>query len=126
MGSWWEKRRPAPLDVFTPAMQWGRFRTWIEAVLYRSELRTNTANAWMVYATLLKKIKSSWSHVSGRSNRMGRFARHVLAQQGSHQDVRYLEIGAFEGASVAFVHALLEGRLSITVVDPFSENPELP
>ena len=59
------------------------------------------------------------------SNRMARFARNILAA-GFSPPVRYLEIGAFEGSSLAFVHALLKGKVAATAIDPFANYGELP
>jgi predicted O-methyltransferase YrrM len=49
----------------------------------------------------------------------------VLAAARGDAPTRYLEIGAFQGASVAFVHELLRGKVRITVIDPFSDYGEL-
>ncbi len=119
---WWLRRRPAPLDILTPAMQWGRFQTWINAVLKRTELRQARHRARQIYEPLLTRLKGSRSYQ--QSDRIGRFAHHILH---SHlpTPVRYLEIGALEGYSVAFVHTLLEGKVLITVVDPFIDFLEL-
>lgn len=116
------RRRPAPLDVLAPAMQWGRFQTWISTVLKRSELRRAAARAWQIYEPLLPHLRVSWPYQQG--NKMGRFAHHILH---SHlpTPVRYLEIGAYEGNTVAFVHALLDGKVHTTIVDPFTDYSEL-
>lgn len=116
-------KRPAPLDILTPAMQGGRFRTWINAVLKRPELLRDRAKAWQFYEPLVKRIEISWP-VSRPSDRIGRFAHHVL-RAARQKPMRYLEIGAFEGHSVAFVHALLGGEVLITVIDPFTDNVEI-
>jgi hypothetical protein len=42
-------------------------------------------------------------------------------------DIRYLEIGAYEGKNLAFMDWLLPGRLAVTVIDPWFDealNPE--
>jgi len=39
--------------------------------------------------------------------------------------VRYLEIGAFEGGSLAFIHTLFAGQVRATVIDPFVDYDEL-
>jgi predicted O-methyltransferase YrrM len=100
----------------TPAMQLGRFRTWINTVLKRSELRRARALAWQAYEPLLPLIRVSQPFQA--SNGLGRFARHIV-HSGLPAPVRYLEIGAFEGNSVAHVYKLLDGRVHITVIDPF-------
>jgi predicted O-methyltransferase YrrM len=115
-------KRPAPLDIFTPAMQWGRFRTWIGAAIKRPELLRNRTHAWEVYEAVSKQIGSG-RPLGGPSDRIARFAHHVL--HALHQrPARYLEIGAFEGHSTAFVHALLDGDVAITIVDPYAEYAE--
>jgi predicted O-methyltransferase YrrM len=43
------------------------------------------------------------------------------------QDIRYLEIGAYEGRNLAYMDWLLPGRLDVTVIDPWFDealNPE--
>jgi predicted O-methyltransferase YrrM len=119
---WLERRRPAPLDVLTPAMQWGRFKTWLNAVLRRPRLLRWRKRAWDIYEPVLKRVNVSWAQQPG--DRIGRFASHIL---DSHLPipVRYLEIGSFEGSSVAFVHALLDGRAQITAIDPFEDYSEV-
>lgn len=116
-------KRPAPLDLLSPAMQWGRFRTWIFAVLRRPELMRKRTQAWQIHEALHKQLKTSMP--LGRPNDgMARFVDHILHACCS-RPVRYLEIGACEGHSVAFVHAILKGEVLITVVDPWTENLEI-
>lgn len=117
-------KRPAPLDIFTPAMQWGRFRTWTGAVLKRSELLRDRTQAWEIYERVSKQLTISGPS-GAPSDSLGRFAYHIL-HAARQNPARYLEVGAFEGHSTAFVHALLGGQVRITVVDPFSENKEIP
>jgi predicted O-methyltransferase YrrM len=121
-GLWLERRRPAPLDVLTPAMQWGRFKTWLNAVLRRPQLLRARKRAWEIYEPVLKRINVSWAQRPG--DRIGRFATHIL-NGGLPIPVRYLEIGSFEGSSVAYVHALLGGRVRITAIDPFEDYSEV-
>jgi predicted O-methyltransferase YrrM len=103
-------------------MQWGRFRTWLNAVLRRPQLMRARRRAWEIYEPVGKRLKTSWSLRPG--DRIGRFAHHIL-EAGLPVPVRYLEIGSFEGASIAFVHALLNGKLRVTAVDPFADYSEL-
>jgi hypothetical protein len=56
--------------------------------------------------------------------RFARFADHILQARGS-KPMRYLEIGACQGHSTAFVYGILNGDARITVVDPFVEFPEI-
>lgn len=120
--SWMERRCPAPLDVLTPRMQLGRFRTWINAVLKRPALRQARAQAWEIYAPLSARL--TLTSPDRPSDKLGRFAHHVV-HSGLPKPVRYLEIGAFEGNSAAYVHTLLEGNVRITVIDPFDDWVEL-
>lgn len=103
-------------------MQLGRLRTWLNAVLKRPQLKHAQNRAWEIYEPVVKRLKVSWQ--LRRGDRVGRFALNIL-QAGLTAPVRYLEIGAFEGNSVAFVHALLEGKVDITVIDPFTNYSEL-
>jgi predicted O-methyltransferase YrrM len=104
-------------------MQWGRLRTWIGAVFQRPKLLCNRTRAWEIYQTVGKQITTSWP-IGGPNDVLARFAYHIL--HASHQKpARYLEIGAFEGRSAAFVYTILEGEARITVVDPFSEFLEI-
>lgn len=123
IGLWWERRRPAPLDILAPAMQWGRLRTWIAAVVERSKLQEGRAIASEAYRLLLPRIKVG-AAPDLRSDKIGRFTHHVL-NSSLPQPLRYLEIGAFEGQSLAFLHSLLNGKVQATVVDPFADYPEL-
>jgi hypothetical protein len=116
-------KRPAPLDVLAPAMQWGRFRTWISSVLRRPQLLRNRTQAWQIYEPLYKQIQTS-TPLGRPSDAMARFADHILHACRS-SPVRYLEIGACEGHSAAFVYAILKGEVLITVVDPWSESVEI-
>jgi len=103
-------------------MQWGRFRTWLNAVLQRPKLMQARSRAWATYEPVGKRLKTNWSPSPG--DRIGRFAHHVL-ESGLPRPVRYLEIGSFEGASIAFVHALLDGEVRITAIDPFEDYSEV-
>jgi len=99
---WLKRRRPAPLDVLTPAMQWGRFKTRLNAVLQRPQVLRASGRAWEIYEPVLKRLNVSWAQRPG--DRIGRFAGHILDGR-LPTPVRYLEIGSFEGSSVSFVHA---------------------
>lgn len=116
-------KRPAPLDLFSPAMQRGRFRTWISAVLRRPELMRKRAEAWQIHETLHKQLSAA-APIGRPSDGMARFADHILNVCRSGP-IRYLEIGACEGHSLAFVHAILQGEALITVVDPWTKSVEI-
>lgn len=125
---WLERRRPAPLDVLAPAMQLGRLRTWMNAVAKRGQLRRFRGEAEARFAPLRTVIKTD-GPIGRPSDRSARFAGHILTcARGRTEPIRYLEIGSFEGVSVAAVDALLRQHVRITVVDPFadySENPDM-
>jgi len=121
--SWWNRKRPAPVDIFTPLMQWGRLRTWLNAVLRRPELRQMRAQASQFYGPLLVKLGQSAAFQP--SDRSGRFTHHIL-HCGLQPPIRYLEVGAFDGTTVAAVYTLLEGKVQITAIDPFVDYVELP
>ncbi len=70
----------------------------------------------------MRRLNVSWRH--HRGDRIGRFAHNILAA-GLPLPARYLEIGAFEGNSSAFVHELLGGEVRITVIDPYADYSEL-
>jgi Methyltransferase domain len=110
-------KRPAPLDVLAPAMQWGRFCTWINAVLKRPELLRNRERAWKIYAEVHNTLKTP-APIGRPSDWLARFADHILQAQ-CPRPVRYLEIGACQGHSTAFVYGILNGDVQITMVDPF-------
>jgi predicted O-methyltransferase YrrM len=116
-------KRPAPLDILAPAMQWGRFCTWIKAVLKRPELLRNRERAWKIYASVHDTLKTS-EPIARPNDSLARFADHILQAHGP-KPVRYLEIGACQGHSTAFVYGILNGVAQITVVDPFVEFPEI-
>lgn len=119
---WWERKRPGPLNILVPEMQWGRFVTWANAVLKRRELKRQRASAWETYAALLPRI--SVGSPFRPSDGLGRFAHHI-SHSGLPLPLRYLEIGAFDGNCVAYVYTLLNGKVSITVVDPFISYAEI-
>jgi predicted O-methyltransferase YrrM len=60
----------------------------------------------------------------GANRRRGYIAKHIRAAD-LPSPLRYLEIGAFEGGSLAFIHALLGGQVQATVIDPFVDYDEL-
>jgi predicted O-methyltransferase YrrM len=120
--TWLERRRPGAIDVLSPAMQLGRLRTWLNAVLKRPQLLQARKDAWTVLAPLQQRLKLS-RKIDRPIDRIGRFAYHVL-KSNLPRPVRYLEIGSFEGRSLAFVHTLLKGDVRITSIDPFTDYSE--
>jgi predicted O-methyltransferase YrrM len=120
--SWIERKRPAPLDILTPLMQAGRFRTWVNAVLKRPALHGARAQAWRIYQPLAAKLGVAAQ--GPPTDKLARFAHHVV-HCGLPKPIRYLEVGAYEGNSAAYVYTLLEGNVRVTVVDPFEDSIEL-
>jgi predicted O-methyltransferase YrrM len=106
-------------------MQWGRFRTWITAVTARPRLLADRRLAWSYAQPLASRYRSSFPY-NRPSDRLARFARHVLELRREVGRPRYLEIGAFEGQSLALISALLEKNCAITVIDPFDDYIEQP
>lgn len=116
-------QRPGSLDVLAPAMQRGRFRTWISAVLKRPLVLRKRTEAWRIHEALYQQLNTS-TPLDRPNDGMARFVDHILHACRS-RPVRYLEIGACEGHSVAFVHAILKGAVLITVVDPWTDGAEI-
>ena len=75
-----------------------------------------------VWSALRPKLQLSRDMASAR--RRERFARNILNAQ-LPKPARYLEIGSFEGGSLAFVHSLLGGQMIATSIDPFEDYDEL-
>jgi precorrin-6B methylase 2 len=69
--------------------------------------------------------KLQLSHDMASVRRRERFARNIL-RAGLSRPTRYLEIGSFEGGSLAFVHSLLDGQITATSIDPFQDYDEMP
>jgi predicted O-methyltransferase YrrM len=109
--------------AFVPAVVLGRLRTALDAVIGRRALRRARDDAWQRYAPLQDRLRLSMKMQP--SDRIARFARNILDAE-LPRPVRYLEIGAFEGGSLSFVHTLLDGQARITVIDPFLDYAELP
>src|SRR5262245_36320661 len=104
-------------------MSIARARTVLEELLRSATLRKAREDAVQAWSSVRPKLTLSGEITP--SNRMARFACNIL-QARLLSPARYLEIGAFEGLSLAFVHALLKGRAAATVIDPFENYDELP
>jgi SAM-dependent methyltransferase len=76
-----------------------------------------------VWSAVRPKLHLSRDMASAR--RRERFARNILRAK-LPLPVRYLEIGSFEGGSLAFVHSLLNKQVVATSIDPFQDYDELP
>jgi predicted O-methyltransferase YrrM len=85
-------------------------------------LREARAQAWQICEPLQAKLSLSMKVTPG--NRLARFVRNILTAD-LPRPVRYLEIGSFEGGSLALIHTLLRGEMRATAIDPFSHYPEL-
>jgi predicted O-methyltransferase YrrM len=97
----------------------GRLRTVLDGVLRRRALERAKREAWQAYFKIRPRLKLSAELQP--SNRVGRFARNIL-RADLPRPVRYLEIGSFEGSSLAFVHTLLNGDVRITAIDAFMDD----
>lgn len=80
------------------------------------------ARAEQIWTATRAKLDLSRDMASPK--RRARFAKNVLRAQ-LPQPTRYLEIGSFEGGSLAFVHSLLGGKIVATSIDPFQDYDEL-
>lgn len=100
-----------------------RARTVFDDTINWREFRRAREHATIVWSTI--KPKLTLSGEVAPTKRQARFARNILAA-GLPSPTRYLEIGSFEGYSIAFVHALLKGQVRATAIDPFENYNELP
>ncbi len=105
------------------SMTIARARTVVDELLHWPEFKRARENAAGVWSALRPKLDLSGEMKP--SKRQTRFARNILAA-GLPSPARYLEIGSFEGGSLAFVHAVLQGHVCATVIDPFENYSELP
>lgn len=115
-------KRPAPLDLLAPAMQWAVF-VHGSKLCSKAELLRNRERAWRIYTSVHDTLKTS-KPIVRPSDSLARFVDYILQAHGT-KPVRYLEIGACQGHSTAFVYGILNGEAQITVVDPFVEFPEI-
>jgi predicted O-methyltransferase YrrM len=101
----------------------GRARTVLDKVLRRSAFMRAKEQADRIWSSVRPKLTMSGDMAP--SNKRTRFARNILAAN-LPSPTRYLEIGSFEGGSLAFVHALLDGQVQATSIDPFENYGEQP
>jgi predicted O-methyltransferase YrrM len=111
------------MTALVPAMVLARARTALASAVNVRSLRRARSEAWDIWLPLSRKLDLTM--IPQRTNRMGRFVRHVLAAN-LPRPTRYLEIGAFEGATLALVYTLLDHDVCITVIDPWESYAELP
>jgi len=100
-----------------------RARTVLGGLLYPAAMKRAHAQAAQVWSSIEPRLQISTP--MGPTKRRARFARHIL-DADLPMPARYLEVGSFEGDSLAFVHALLKGRVRVTAIDPFENYDELP
>jgi len=108
--------------ALVPAMLWARAKTALAAALAAPALKRARDETWERWLPVSRKLDLRMP--PRRTNRMARFAHHVL-RADLPRPARYLEIGTFEGATLALVHALLQGNLAATVIDPWLNYAEL-
>jgi predicted O-methyltransferase YrrM len=101
----------------------GRTRTVLDKIFRRSAFKRAQEHADHIWASVRPKLNLSGEVAP--SNKRTRFARNILAAN-LPSPTRYLEIGSFEGGSLAFVHALLGGQVRATAIDPFENYDEQP
>lgn len=106
------------------SMAIARARTVFDEWFHWPDFKRARERAAIVWSALRPKLELS-GDVAPLTKRQIRFAKNILTA-GLRMPVRYLEVGSFEGASLTFVHDLLEGRLRATIVDPFENYSELP
>jgi predicted O-methyltransferase YrrM len=109
--------------IISPSIWLGRLKTNLRSVLGYPAQRAEIADAWASYALIKDKLALTLAIEPGKP--IARLARIVRAAR-LPSPVRYLEIGSFEGCSLAYLWALLDGKLRATVIDPFAVNPEFP
>ena len=105
-----------------PVMPYARARTALGAVIRAHALRRERKEAWAIWSSVAPKLDLAMPPQP--TNRMARFVRHVRKAE-LPRPTRYLEIGTFEGATLALVFTLLNRELRITVIDPWLSYPEL-
>jgi predicted O-methyltransferase YrrM len=106
------------------SMAIARARTVLDEWFHWPEFKRERERAALIWSALRPKLELS-GVVPPVTKRQIRFAKNIFAAD-LRMPVRYLEVGSFEGASLTFVHDLLEGRLRATIVDPFENYSELP
>lgn len=111
------------MTIFVPSMVFGRLRTVLNTLLRRGKMQRARDKAWRRYAALQERLTLTMK--ASRSNRLTRFAENILSAN-LPRPVRYLEIGSFEGGSLAFVYSLLDGDVRITAIDQFADYSEMP
>jgi len=105
-----------------PIMPYARAWTALQAVVQAHSLRRAREEAWTIWSPIAQRLDLAMPPQP--TNRMARFVRHLLNAK-LPRPTRYLEIGTFEGATLALVFVLLNREVSITVIDPWLSYPEL-
>src|SRR5262245_26836844 len=99
-----------------------RVRTFLNELVHRFEFRLARERANRVWSSIRPNLDLSRDMASER--RRSRLAKNII-RAGLPTPARYLEVGSFEGGSLAFVHALLDGQVRVTAIDPFEDYDEL-
>jgi len=105
-----------------PVMFCARARTALGAVVHARALRRARKEAWAIWNPIAQRLDLAMRPQP--TNRMARLVGHVRDAK-LPQPTRYLEIGTFEGATLALVFTLLKQDVHITVIDPWLPYPEL-
>jgi predicted O-methyltransferase YrrM len=100
----------------------GRARNLLAGLFGNRALKRGIREGTDIWATLRPKLDLSRDMAADR--RRGYMIKHIRAAD-LPSPVRYLEIGAFEGGSLAFIHALFAGQVHATAIDPFIDYEEL-
>ena len=103
------------------AIALGRTKTFLDKITGCSSQASNQAA--IVWQALRPRLTLSRDMAS--DNRRARLAKNVIAAN-LPRPTKYLEIGSFEGASLAFLHSLLKGNIKATCIDPFQNYDEIP
>jgi len=104
-------------------MALARARTALEGLVRPAAFRRAADDAERAWSAVRRKLTLSRDMASDK--RRTRLAKNILGAN-LREPVRYLEIGSFEGGSLAFVHALLKGQVRATAIDPFEAYEEMP
>ena len=89
-----------------PPVLSGRVRNLLAGVFGNRTLKRGVREATEIWAAVRPKLDLSRDMAATR--RRGYMANHIRAAD-LPSPIRYLKIGAFEGGSLAFIHALISG-----------------
>lgn len=112
------------MTMIVPPIVLGRLRTVFSKITGLRRFRRASDEAWRKFAPSRHLLRMSVKMQLRPSNSLGRFAHNILTA-GLPRPVRYLEVGAFEGASLILVHKLLDGQIVPTTIDPYEDYGEI-